>query len=225
MKERGACILICLAFVGIGQVWAAEVGQGKELFRLVKNEDAKKAAKLLKNKNIDINYQDPSAEMTPLQMAVSKNNVKICKLLIKAGANLELKNKLNNTPLMTAIYDMDFELIKLLVDSGANPNSKNGLREDLTPLMFAASAGNNRIVKLLLKAGADLEILGKDNRTALVLAAYYGKLETVKILVNFGADITSSGAGLTGAAAAQENGHQEIVAYLKKIKEQRARNN
>lgn len=118
-------IVMCMMMMSAGQDCAADGTHGKELVQLVMQGNVKEVAKLLQQENIDINYQAPPNKMTPLQTAIIKGNAEICHLLIKAGADLELKNKLGNTPLMTALYKQDAALIKLLVAGGADVDSKS----------------------------------------------------------------------------------------------------
>ena len=57
-----------------------------------------------------------------------------------------------------------------------------------TPLMVAARAGNVDDVRLLLKAGADIEAKDDYGNTALMLAAQEGKVEALEALLGAGAD-------------------------------------
>ena len=52
-----------------------------------------------------------------------------------------------------------------------------------TPLMFAASCGNNKIVKALLSMGVDISAVDKHGRTALHWACRCGMEEVVEILL------------------------------------------
>lgn len=52
-----------------------------------------------------------------------------------------------------------------------------------TPLMFAASCGNNKIVKALLSMGVDISAVDKHGRTALHWACRCGMEEIVEILL------------------------------------------
>ncbi len=63
----------------------------------------------------------------------------------------------------------------------------------VTPLWVAAVLGNNRIVRLLVKYGADLEAKDLDHgRTALWQAAALGRVNMVKTLVQNGALINAT---------------------------------
>lgn len=56
-------------------------------------------------------------------------------------------------------------------------------RNQLTPLMLAASKGNAAVVKYLVRIGADVTLKGEDGMTALHMAAKSGHLEVCKIIL------------------------------------------
>ncbi|KAI5788969.1 hypothetical protein DFH27DRAFT_216688 [Peziza echinospora] len=66
-------------------------------------------------------------------------------------------------------------------------NSRDSL--GLTPLHYAAWAGNLRALKHLLHAGADSGICGHDGKTALHCAAINGNADMVKLLAEAGSSI------------------------------------
>ena len=78
-------------------------------------------------------------------------------------------NRPNNfqTPLMGAATDLKSgaDKAKLLLAAGANPSGRNGDR--MTPLQVAAARNNIEVVKLLLKEGAEVNVVDNIGRTAL----------------------------------------------------------
>ena len=56
-----------------------------------------------------------------------------------------------------------------------------------TALSWASYGGKTECVKLLIDAGADLNVRDKEGITALYLASYYGNTECVKLLRDAGA--------------------------------------
>lgn len=71
--------------------------------------------------------------------------------------------------------------------SGADVNGfgSNGL----TPLMWAASAGQPSIVNFLLQNGADVNLRNEYGSTPLGLAAFYGRADVAQLLIEHGANI------------------------------------
>jgi hypothetical protein len=77
----------------------------------------------LLEQGIQVNTFIPGATETPLFYAIHERSFEIIKMLIRAGADVNLPNKFGTTPLMMASFDNDVELIQLLKANGANFNS------------------------------------------------------------------------------------------------------
>jgi ankyrin repeat protein len=56
-------------------------------------------------------------------------------------------------------------IVRTLVSHGANPNLKGG--GGMTPLMWAVRNGRTEVVRLLVAAGADVNLRNAEDRTAL----------------------------------------------------------
>jgi ankyrin repeat protein len=78
------------------------------------------------------------------------------------------------------------EIAKLLVEHGARVDGSAG-RE--APLIAAASLGAGRVARVLIDAGADLEITGLFGARALHWAAWTGASAIVELLIGRGAEI------------------------------------
>ena len=109
----------------------------------------------------DVNSQNDD-DLTALMIscggwAIPKKCVEI---LLKAGANTELKDNQGNTALTYAIREpkylekktLQLEKVKLLAEAGADLNTQDN--NGNTALNIAKEVGNTEIVKLLIKAGA-----------------------------------------------------------------------
>ncbi|KAK4108786.1 ankyrin, partial [Canariomyces notabilis] len=87
-----------------------------------------------------------------------------------------------------------------------------------TPLLLAAAAGHDAVVRGLINAGADLN--HKDSvygMTALHTAAAHGHAEVVKMLLRHGADVhhgDSSPVGETPLSCAAAKGHIPVASLL-----------
>ena len=73
------------------------------------------------------------------------------------------------------------ETIKLILQSGANLDAQENNNE-LTSLMLASQYGLIDVAKLLLQAGARIEIRNKYGKTAADLAQESGHTELAKLL-------------------------------------------
>ena len=96
--------------------------------------------------------------------------------------------------LTQAVKEKDLETIELLIKKGVDVNSKD--KSGKTPLYWAAEYGRTNVVKLLLKAGADVNATVSDGPlkgyTPLHEAAYLGHKDTVKVLIKAEADVNTN---------------------------------
>lgn len=88
--------------------------------------------------------------------AASRNYTEVVKMLIKAGADMNIKNKYNNSALIGSVFNDHFESTKVLINAGADINTQDG--GDRTPLIYASLHNKLNIVKLLIEAGSDWNI-------------------------------------------------------------------
>lgn len=132
---------------------------------------------------------------TPLIVAASCGFKDIGRLLIDAGANVNIKDKVGGrSALMWATWSGYTEFVKLLVDPMfAEEISQLDLMDSFdgkTALMYAASSGHIDVLRLLIDAGAGLDIQQEtDGRTALIIAVLAGHIEIIRALLAAGADI------------------------------------
>jgi len=89
-----------------------------EFMTSTKKGDYETVKAYLKN-DIDINTRDPENGYTALHWAAEKGQMKIVKLLIEKGANLNAKTKNNLTPLNLADNNFENEVSELLIKNGA----------------------------------------------------------------------------------------------------------
>ncbi|XP_012826465.1 protein TANC1 isoform X3 [Xenopus tropicalis] len=149
-------------------------------------------------------------------------NVKVSRLLILAGANVNYRTEvLNNAPIQCVQAHLGHEeMVSLLLEFGA---SVDGMSENgMTPLCYAAASGHMNIVLLLCKRGAKVDHMDKKGQCALVHSALRGHCDIVKYLLRCDWSPSSQqpsyvrkGQALQQAlTAACSMGHSEVVKCL-----------
>ena len=124
--------------------------------------------------------------ITPLHQAASSGNLKVAKLLIDHGADLNARST-DGTVLHQIINQKsksNVEMAKLLLESGTK------LQEfsfGNTELHLAAMKGLADLVPLLVKHGADVNAVNDYNHTALYYAAKHGYRKAADALIAAGA--------------------------------------
>lgn len=97
----------------------------------------------------DVNKVNKKGEHPLFSAILSRVDIKIVRALIKAGSNLDLKEKtVQLTSLHEAIIQHYTEAALLLIESGCDINARNG--KEQTPLYTACEKGNTQVVERLL---------------------------------------------------------------------------
>jgi len=127
---------------------------------------------------------------TPLLVAASSDDAAKVRQLLKAGANPNVRNKLDTTPLLEAAFHSNSEIIEALLDAGADPNISGA--DGQTPLMLVARGTNVVAAKMLLGKGADPRASESQRRqTALMWAAANSQGPMTRLLLEVGADVNA----------------------------------
>ena len=164
------------------------------------------------------NIEKGSGEDSTLCVAAVMGHIGVVELLLEKGANIEGICSLRRTPLHLAALLENIAMVDLLLQKGANtearttwtldfPNVKtkgdeayqrsfdpsqvfsNAGSIDRTVLQLAAMEGSEKVVRLLVDHGADIEATSDGGVTALLDAASKGHVLVVGLLLEKGADI------------------------------------
>ncbi|KAK2781553.1 Ankyrin repeat domain-containing protein 44 [Onygenales sp. PD_12] len=104
-----------------------------------------------------------------LNRAAIANDVNIVRLLLDGGAGIDFQYGAKETPLLLAVAFGYDSIVGLLVEKGANPNQTDRF-EETTPLVWAATNGDEKVVRQLLKsASINVNFHGSEG-TALSIA-------------------------------------------------------
>jgi len=152
------------------------------------------------------NVDSPNAEgQTALMVVARGGNTAAAKVLIDAGANVNAREqRKHQTALMWAVAQSQPAMAKLLIEHGAEvdarsmvnewermvtaePRQKNLMPGGFTPLLYAARQGCLECAKLLVEAGAKIDVTDPDGVTPLLSALLNAHFDTAKYLLEAGA--------------------------------------
>jgi len=170
----------------------------------------------------DPNAALSAAGDTALMMAARTGNTDAIRVLVEGGANVNAKESWGGTtPLMWAVSENHPDAVKALISAGADvsmrsnyvaaangrgfegrtpvSNRTDGKPEEfasgwLTPLMLAAREGHVDVARALLDAGADINAVAGDGKTALAVAIFNGNYDFASLLVDRKADVNKADA-------------------------------
>jgi ankyrin len=185
------------------------------------NGSAAMIGRLLKA-GVDANAPLSSSGDTALMLAARTGKAEAVKLLLDSGAKVDARESWGDTTaLMWAVAEGNHAVVRLLIDHGADVNLRsrfvpsatgrgfegatpvaaraNQPAEDnssgsLTPLMFAAREGDLESARMLVAAGADINVRGGDGKDALGLAVFNGGYDVASFLIDNHANVNQADA-------------------------------
>ncbi|KAF9884807.1 hypothetical protein FE257_001223 [Aspergillus nanangensis] len=209
--------------------------KGHNLLTLAARVGSTSICKSLIDRGVDVNLQVGGAEYgSALEAAAHQGHIETVKKLVESGAdvNMILDNGNYGTALVAAVSAGHREIVKYMaqqahadVNIGKNVDGERFEDDDETivailPLATAARRNYNEIVKILVEAGADVnvpELCGN----ALAAAVRSTNVEAVKYLVqrakaNVNIKLTEGSFASPLEGAATDNKNLEIVTVLLK---------
>jgi ankyrin repeat protein len=168
-------------------------------------DDFDNAVKAFKNKNLEAVAKYVEAGNPVLQFTMDNGVIDNFLIAMTSGGNL---NK---------------EKLDLYVSKGLDLDATTSDDDAYTSCHFAAWDGNEDVLKMLIDAGANPDVIGGDTMTALNLASANGHFDCVKLLVSSGANIENrvrnsnqfhSDKGGTALRDAVINSFWELADYL-----------
>lgn len=181
------------------------------------------------------------AGSTAIIWASILGDVEMARILIAAGADVNIVNSGRATAMWLAATNGHYEVLQMLINGGAdlkkfgggllNMVAQRGQLELVSlllekgvaaasargnkALITAADSGSTEIAALLIEKGADLEAQDSTQRTPLMHAAETGRTETITMLIDKGAKINASDKyGDTALMRAIQRGHDQAAITL-----------
>lgn len=126
----------------------------------------------------------------PLHIAIIFDNLKVSKLLLKYGAEINAQNNKQQTSLHCAVRDNRKKTFQYLLKKGANVNVQS---ETLTtPLHFIFSDYKIEMLYPLLKHGANIYVRDIWKQTAFDHACYYHQYRLIEEFLNWDENIINT---------------------------------
>jgi ankyrin repeat protein/tRNA A-37 threonylcarbamoyl transferase component Bud32 len=123
---------------------------------------------------------------TPLMLSTKNSthgNLACVRLLLERGAKINATTELGMTGLHQAAFGGHEGMIQLLIDYGADPNAQT-FQNLYTPLhVLAMINGNADATKILLDAGANLDMESKDGHVPLTVALHNGHERMAEVIM------------------------------------------
>ena len=167
------------------------------MMEALRNGDRHAFKKMLRADPKAANLKGPGGS-TPLMYASLYGDSDSVRLLLKSGADPNIRNDAGAAALMWAVDDL--EKSRLLLEHGANANARSEYGQ--TPLIIAAGRlGSGPVVKLLLDHGANPSEKAPNGETPLLAAASTGDEATLGMLLDHGSDVKSAGPEAPALAA------------------------
>lgn len=147
----------------------------------------------------------------PLAEAAHARKIGIMKMVLKAGANVDVRD--DQGPYLALYGFFDTRVLRVLLEAGANPNVRD--EDGKTALMEASGYGYEDAVKLLIEHKADVNLKDSGGRSALMHAAAGNYVDAIPYLLRNGADLDAKDAkGETALDIARKSKNDVAVEML-----------
>ena len=186
--------------------WA---GSYEDFFQATQRDQVQVVSNLL-SRGFDPNTVNVNAEPAIFD-AWDHGALKVLESLIRhPSTKLNVKNSHGESLLMLVCLKGNLKFSQLLIERQADINHPGW-----TPLHYAATNGNTKIVKMLLDESAYIDAESPNGTTPLMMAARYGSPEAVQLLIKEGADIhLKNQLGLSALNFAKDGGRPDSIKFI-----------
>lgn len=188
--------------------------RGGDALKAAASSGALRVAKLLLQAGANPATQN-SEGYDALSLSVVGGFEDLVRELIRAHAPVRGGAAHDGGPVSLAVIAGNPRILKMVLDAGGDPNTRNPSTGGTTPLMSAATRGDEPIARLLLQSGARVDQQESSGKSALIFAAASGHFNIVSLLLKNGADpeLRDHG-GQTASDIARAVGSTDIATLL-----------
>ena len=147
--------------------------------------------------------------VTPMHVAAMAGHIDILSLLLKHGADVDVRDDYGVTPLYRA---EKLEVGEFLLDRGADINARG--KTGATPLSGALWLSRVEFAQMLVKRGASINTHGTNGYTPLHWAVQEVGIQVVRLLLEHGADVDARND--EDRTPSQLTSQQDIIELLSK---------
>jgi ankyrin repeat protein len=149
--------------------------------------------RILLDAGAKVDARDKQAEETALMIAVRENNMDAGRLLVARGADVNATTRVGKTPERRPPGAGGGSHGVGIVRSGWPATGyQEATPGGMTPLLYASRDGRAEIVRMLIAAGAKVNLPDANRITPLLMAATNNQPDTADILIKNGADINAA---------------------------------
>lgn len=192
---------VVLLLLNSGVDLSPDEGNGTSALQCAALNGRTTTMKLLVERGVGINSVD--IRFAALHIASREGHKEAVEWLLKNGAEVNLKGKLQRTPLHFAAESGHNDVASVLIDNGGDILVRD--EAGSTPLHLACQGGDVALVQMLLSRGSSTEDRTATKETPLMFASRWAHLGVVKLLLDHGADVlATSEDGITTLHAAMQ---------------------
>jgi ankyrin repeat protein len=141
----------------------------------------------------EVDYVEPQFGQDALMIAVRSGRPSVVEALIKAGAELNHQTPPGPEPTTRAPGAGGGSTGEGMIRSGVPPEGQRlAGTGKMAPLLYAARDGQTEAARLLIQAGANLEVAEYNGITPLLMAVTNDHFDVAKLLIEAGADVNAN---------------------------------
>lgn len=215
-KHIGVLALLAVLLLAILVILIPRWTPSGQLIVAIRHNNIARVKSILDKYPALANHRYPGGTTPFHYVAMSKNSGKLANILISYGSRVNDVDDQGGTPLMCAIVPDNKAVVAISLRNHASTDIWNN--SGAAPLHIAAWNGRNDIVKMLISAGANVNIVDKTRRefTPLHYAARFNKADTADILIKHGAKLNAKSNEGTPLHVAIQYDSDDVVKLLKK---------
>jgi ankyrin repeat protein len=166
---------------------------GETMLMIAARSGSVAAVRMLLDRGAVVDARDTAYRQTALMIAVRENHAAVAALLVERGADVDAQTRIGDEPAFRPPNaGGGSHGIGIVRGGWPEQGARAATPGGLTPLLYAARDGRLDAAKLLLDAGADVELAEANAVTPLMMAIINNQIAVARLLVEHGANVNAS---------------------------------